>query len=127
MLYSCSTDKTIRIFDMENGVCSRKYTSHKNIVNSIHPARRGPALVVSGSDDGTILVHDLRSKEPTIRFTNSNNYQVTAVTFNDTAEQVISAGIDNTLKIWDLRRGFVRAMSGHEDTITSLSLSPDGR
>lgn len=112
---------------METGVCARKFTSHTNYVNSVHPARRGPVICVSGSEDGLILIHDIRTKGAVLKFVNMGNYQVTAVTFNDAADQVISAGIDNAVKIWDIRRGHTRTMYGHEDTITGLSLSPDGR
>lgn len=56
-LFSCSTDKTVRIWDMEQGTCVRKFVNHQDFVNSVHPARRGPTLCVSGSDDGTILIH----------------------------------------------------------------------
>jgi Prp8 binding protein len=59
---------------------------------------RGPTVCVSGGEDGLILIHDIRSKGPVMKFVNS--YQVTATTFNDSADQVISAGIDNSLKIW---------------------------
>jgi len=117
----------VRIFDMEEGICARKFTGHTDIVNSVHPARRGPTVCVSGSDDGTILIHDFRTKGPVTKFVNLEKYQVTAVTFNDDAQKVISAGIDNAVKIWDLRRGLTDTLFGHQDTITGLSLSPDGR
>lgn len=55
-LYTCSTDKTVRIWDMETGLCLRKLKGHTDFVNSCHPARRGPELICSGSDDGTIIV-----------------------------------------------------------------------
>ncbi|KAI6205159.1 WD-40 repeat protein [Aphelenchoides besseyi] len=126
-LFSCATDKTVRIWDMETGNCVRKYKSHNDIVNSCHPARRGPTVIVSGSDDGTILIHDIRTKDPVQKFVNLYGYQVTAVTFNDTAERIISAGIDNTLKMWDTRQGLVHTFFGHQDTITGVALSPDGR
>ncbi|KAA0196321.1 hypothetical protein HAZT_HAZT004947 [Hyalella azteca] len=53
--------------------------------------------------------------------------QVTSVTFNDTAEQVISGGIENDIKVWDLRKNAtLYRMKGHNDSVTGLSLSPDG-
>lgn len=55
-LITASTDKTVRVWDMDTGTCIRKFKSHKDIVNSCHPARRGPQLVASGSDDCTVLV-----------------------------------------------------------------------
>ena len=40
---------------------------------------------------------------------------------------MISAGIDNDLKIWDTRKNSVLTeMSGHTDTVTGMKLSPDG-
>lgn len=49
------------------------------------------------------------------------------MTFNDTAEQVISGGIDNDIKVWDLRKNTILyKMKGHTDTVTGLALSPDG-
>lgn len=56
MLFTASTDKTVRVWDMETGACVRKFRGHTNFVNSCHPARRGPQLVCSGSDDGTVKV-----------------------------------------------------------------------
>uniref|UniRef100_A0A915LBB8 Uncharacterized protein n=1 Tax=Meloidogyne javanica TaxID=6303 RepID=A0A915LBB8_MELJA len=115
-LYTCSTDKTVRVWDMETGVCVRRFRSHSDFVNGCHPARRGPDIVCSGSDDGTIQVHDLRKRKPAIIFENINKYQVTTVTFNDTAELV-----------WDIRKNsLLHSMHGHSDTVTGLCLSPDG-
>jgi len=66
-------------------------------------------------------------KNPVARFENANNYQVTSVTFNDTAEQIISGGIDNALKIWDIRRGeLLHVLLGHSDIVTHLCLNPEG-
>ena len=56
-----------------------------------------------------------------------NIFQVTAVQFNDDPSQMISAGIDNDLKIWDTRKNAVLTeMPGHTDTVTGMKLSPDG-
>ena len=42
--------------------------------------------------------------------------------------QIISGGIDNQVKIWDLRDSTqpLHCMAGHTDTVTGISLSPDG-
>lgn len=126
-LYTCSTDTTVRIWDMETGICLRKLKSHTDFVNSCHPARRGPELICSGSDDGTIIIHDSRKKELVFRVENTNNFQVTAISFGDMSEYIISGGIDNVIKIWDVRRNEpVFFLPGHSDTITGLSLNSEG-
>lgn len=53
--------------------------------------------------------------------------QVLCVAFNEAADQIVSGGIDNDLKVWDIRKnGLLYTMKGHSDSPTGLSLSPDG-
>ena len=55
-LVSCSTDKLLCLWDTETGTRIKKMRGHTAFVNSVYPARRGPSLIVSGGDDGTIKV-----------------------------------------------------------------------
>ncbi|XP_075237742.1 U5 small nuclear ribonucleoprotein 40 kDa protein [Lycorma delicatula] len=124
-IFTCSTDHTVAMWDLETCQRIKKLKGHNSFVNTCHPARRGPQLIASGSDDCTIKVWDSRKKGQAI--TLNNTYQVTAVTFSDTAEQVLSGGIDNDIKIWDLRKNaLIQRMRGHTDSVTGLCLSPDG-
>ena len=53
--------------------------------------------------------------------------QVLSIIFNETGDQIISGGIDNDLKVWDVRKnGVLYEMKGHTDSPTGLSLSQDG-
>ena len=125
IVVSASTDKTVRVWDMQTGACQRRFKSHSDIVNAVHPARRGPQLICSASDDGCAKVHDIRMKDAVKTY--ENKYQQTAVTFNDTSDQVIVGGIDNDIKVWDMRKDEVSyVLRGHGDTVTGISLSPDG-
>lgn len=48
---------------------------------------------------------------------------MTAVTFNDTSEQIMSGGIDNEIKIWDIRKNNVlMRLKGHMDTVTGINM-----
>ena len=40
---------------------------------------------------------------------------------------MITGGLDNVIKVWDLRNQSIAfSLEGHTDTVTGLSLSPDG-
>jgi len=124
-LVSCSSDKTVACWDYETGMRIKRLKGHSSFVNSCCPARRGPELIVSGSDDGTVKLWDRRKKGALQ--TLQNTYQVTSVCFNDTSDQIFSGGIDNIIKVWDLRKNDVLyKMRGHTDTVTGFRLSPDG-
>ena len=53
---SASPDKSVRAWDAATGEQVKKMAEHDNFVNSCCPLRRGPPLLVSGSDDATAKV-----------------------------------------------------------------------
>ena len=68
---------------------------------------------ISGSDDCTVRVWDQRHRASVVNM--NAIYQVTAVSFGDASDQVVSAGIDNVVKVWDTRKPAqpVFQMAGH--------------
>eukprot|EP00803_Ostreobium_quekettii_P009593 evm.model.scf_279.1 EVM.evm.TU.scf_279.1 scf_279:83-3694(+) len=125
-IVSASPDKTVRAWDAEVGVQVKKMAEHDAFVSTCCPLRRGPPLVVSGAEDCTSKVWDLRVKR-SIQ-TLQENYQITAVAFSDAGDQVYTGGIENIVKIWDLRKGQIALqLAGHMDTITGMRVSPDGQ
>lgn len=124
-IVSASPDKSVRAWDAATGEQVKKMSEHDNFVNSCCPLKRGPPLLVSGSDDGTAKLWDLRSKRSV--HTLGEQYQVLAVAFGEEGDQVYTGGIENSIKVWDLRKVEVSmTLKGHTDTVTGLSLSPDG-
>lgn len=149
-IYTASADKTVGIWDTTDGTLIRRMTGHQSIVNSVCPVRRGPELLISGSDDGLARVWDARVRRGAQQI--EHDYPVTAVCFGDQSSRVYTAGIDNIIRAWDLRNvgqpvsvtgagaskeakdAIASAyssvetldLSGHVDTPTSLALSPRG-
>ncbi|KAF5833706.1 WD40 repeat-like protein [Dunaliella salina] len=124
-LVSCSADRTVRGWDALTGEQIKKYKEHTAVVNSCFPLRRGSPLLASGSDDCTCKIWDFRTKRSvsTLR----EKFQVTAVTFSEAGNQVYTGSIDNSIKVWDLRKeGLLATHKGHTDSVTGISLSPDG-
>lgn len=59
LLFSASTDKTVGVWDSETGERIKRLKGHTSFVNTCYPARRGPQLICTGSDDGTVKVRSL--------------------------------------------------------------------
>lgn len=52
---------------------------------------------------------------------------VAAVAFSPEDRYLASSSRDNTVKIWDLNKGFeLRTLRGHTDSVNAVSFSPDG-
>ncbi|EKX45555.1 hypothetical protein GUITHDRAFT_108428 [Guillardia theta CCMP2712] len=125
-LWSCAADKMVMFWDAETGKRIKKFSGHSSFVNSCCCTRRGVLIGASASDDGTIKVWDPRVRNAVTSLEES--YQVTAVELSDDGNRVFSGGLDNEIKIWDLRKEEIElTMSGHTDTLTGLRLSPDGQ
>lgn len=94
----------------------RGMQGHTGVVNSCSISRTGN-LVASGSDDGFIKLWDPRVRRSVGEF--MNQYQVTAVCLSRDEQQVLSGGIDNDIKVFDVRKQDLDyAMPGHTDTVT---------
>eukprot|EP00918_Siedleckia_nematoides_P061244 GHVU01133677.1.p1 GENE.GHVU01133677.1~~GHVU01133677.1.p1 ORF type:complete len:323 (+),score=28.30 GHVU01133677.1:2774-3742(+) len=124
-IYSCSADKSCAIWDAEVGKRLKKLSDHQEIINSCNCNRRGPKMLVSGGDDGTTKIWDLRVKRCVK--TIEHQYQILSVCFDDTGERVFSGSLDNSVRIFDVRRDAEGGiLKGHNESVTGIDLSKDG-
>lgn len=83
-------------------------------------------MLVTGSDDGYIGLWDPRQKLA-VDFL-ASDFPITAVALAEAGNELYSGGIDNDIKVWDIRKkAVVYTMAGHTDTVTSLHVSPDAQ
>lgn len=126
VIYSASADMTIASWDLATAQRIRRHVGHEEVVNCIDVSKRGEEFIVSGSDDGYIGIWDPRQKAA-LDFIETK-YPVTAVCLAEAGNEVYSGGIDNDVKVWDLRmKKATYDLTGHTDTITSLAVSPDSQ
>lgn len=56
------------------------------------------------------------------------DFPITAICLAEAGNELFTGGIDNDIKVWDLRKQAVTySLLGHTDTVTSLQMSPDNQ
>lgn len=71
-------------------------------------------------------IWDTRTKDA-VTFIHSD-FPITAICLSEAGNELFTGGIDNDIKVWDLRRQAVTyCLLGHTDTVTSLQMSPDNQ
>ena len=106
-MMSCGCDSTVRVWDTrkKGGSALCVDEGHKTDVNVLSWNKMVNYLVVSGADDGSFRVWDLRtfrSGEPVARF-HWHRKQITSVEWcPDESSSIAVTGADNQTTLWDL-------------------------
>ncbi|UNI15485.1 hypothetical protein JDV02_002014 [Purpureocillium takamizusanense] len=126
ILYSASADTHLASWDLTSGARIRRYIGHEEVINTMDVSKRGEELLISGSDDCTIGIWDPRTKNAVDYI--ETDFPITALAMSQAGNEIFSGGIDNDIRVWDLRKkSVVYSMLGHSDTVTSLRVSPDSQ
>jgi WD40 repeat protein len=122
---SVSWDKTLRVWDLENGRCLHTLKGHFDRINAVSITPDGSRAVTGGSD--TILrVWDLEAGR-CVRHLMEHS-EVMAVSLTPDGSRAVSGGGGNTVRVWDLEAGScLHTLEGHSDCVMSVCLTPDGR
>jgi len=125
---SSSWDKDLRLWDLQTGKTTRRFSSHTKDVLSVAFSTDN-RQIVSGSRDRTIkLWNTLAQCKYTIVEDNHADW-VSCVRFSPNVNNpiIVSSGWDKTVKVWNLSNCKLRTnLVGHKGYVNAVTISPDG-
>lgn len=134
---SGSDDCTIKIWDWELGDLERTIKGHTRAILDVdYGGPRTGILLASCSSDLTIKLWDPADGYKNIRTLLGHDHSISAVRFirsgaagsPSSGNLLVSAGKDQTLRIWDVTTGYcVRTLHGHTGWVRDVCPSPDGQ
>ncbi|WP_346291509.1 NACHT and WD40 repeat domain-containing protein [Sphaerothrix gracilis] len=118
-LISGSSDKNIKLWDIESGNCIKSLSGHEDCIWTVAFSPSGD-LFASGSDDCNIKIWDSTHLKciKTLRYHKS---RVNSVTFNSNGEFLATAGLDGVINLWNPYTGqHLRSLEGHANRVQSI-------
>jgi platelet-activating factor acetylhydrolase IB subunit alpha len=102
MVVTGSRDKTVKVWNINTAACVHTFTDHDNWVRSvvIHPSNN---YIISVSDDKSMKVFDVANKRCLRSVEDAHGHFVTKVVFGEGLKCVVTAGVDNKVKVWPCR------------------------
>lgn len=124
-------DGSIRLWDYVEGLCKKTYQGHENKKYSIGGAfgvYGQEAFVVSGSEDGNIVLWDVKSKNILQRLEGHDGVTLWVET-HPCLDLIASGGLDAKVKIWinedDVKEEAAADEGPTFDVLKQRTLSPD--
>jgi len=126
LLATGSTDKTIRIWDLQSTNLIYELKKHSKDVNSVVFSPDGKVLA-SGGADGTIILWNVENGA-IIKSQTAHKGYTRDIAFSHDGNLLASCGDDKLIKIWQVP-GLEQSgtLTGHKDWVQSIDFSPDGK
>lgn len=122
---SSSSDKTIKVWDLQTDRLILTLIGHTAAVNSVAVGHEG-RWCISGSADKTIKVWDLTTGQE-IRTINGHDGTVTGVATASERDYIVSVSDDRTVKVWNLCDGGAVSAFTAEGPLNACATSGDCR
>jgi WD40 repeat protein len=122
---SASDDRTIKLWDVENGIELNTLSGHTSYVWCVAFAPNGQRAL-SGSDDWNIKLWDVESGVK-IKTWHGHRGGVTSVALAPDGKRALSTSYDNTIRLWDAESGTELDSIICDGHPVNAQFSPDGR
>ncbi len=123
-LASGSSDKSIKLWDVQTGKCVQTLQGHSDDVTAL--TLLGDGRLASGSGDNSIKLWDVQTGQ-CVQTLQGHSYCVNALTLLGDG-RLASGSNDKSIKLWDVQTGqCVQTLQGHSRFVTALTLLGDGR
>lgn len=124
-LASGSSDRTIKLWDVQSGELLRTLKGHEKQIWSVAFDPAGEILA-SGSDDFTVRLWEARS-DKLIRTLKGHKDRVLTVAFDRQGRTLASGSSDTTIKLWDLNNHkLLRTLGRHTEVVLSVNFDLQG-
>lgn len=100
-IFSCSFDRTLKLWNAQNSNCERTFVGHTDSVTSCHVSPDG-RYAVSGGLDNTVRIWDINTGE-CLGVAKKHTRWVKVVRFSPDGRFVASAGLDRKIIIWETK------------------------
>jgi hypothetical protein len=132
-ILSCSSDTSMRLWDLSTSECIKIYHGHAKVVNDadMHPTLfKMYSLtlnIASASGDGTIRLWNTSDTKP-ITTIFAHQSAVYRCLFSPDGNTIISCSEDKTIRTWNYPEGYnIFVYSAHHSPVVSLRYSQSGR
>jgi WD40 repeat protein len=125
LLASSSDDQIIRLWDIQNNLCSKSLIGHKGRIFSLAYSSDGQ-LLFSGSSDRTAKLWDIQTGQCLETFCGHTSW-VWSVVLSSCNHILATASEDTTVRLWNIHGQCLKVLQAHQGGVYAVAFSPDAK